>query len=127
MAYVTIPSLASFPASKRDGDGLRSAPLDMQDLLKRYTVREVVLVSSTPPRLVCLSEAEGLRAGSVLRDVGIKTAHDTFKNKWLGPDEPDLHARLCIPIVGRTFWYKSSDLSGQAPQPSETRTSSCPV
>ena len=45
IAYVTIPSTTSFPVSRRDGDGLRGTGVDMQDLLKRYTIREVILVS----------------------------------------------------------------------------------
>jgi hypothetical protein len=43
IAYITVPSLSSFPSSARDGDGLKSTS-SMGDLLSRYTVREVVLV-----------------------------------------------------------------------------------
>jgi len=44
IAYVTVLSLASFPSSARLGDGLKATSNSMEDLLRRYTVREVVLV-----------------------------------------------------------------------------------
>jgi hypothetical protein len=47
IAYVTVPALSSFPSSARQGNGLKSTSGDMEDLLKRYTVREVVLVSTS--------------------------------------------------------------------------------
>lgn len=46
IAYVTVPSLASFPSSARLSNSLKPSSGDMEDLLKRYTVREVVLVSA---------------------------------------------------------------------------------
>ena len=49
IAYVTVPSLASFPSSARDGDGLKSTS-SMGELLRRYTVREVVLVRELTDR-----------------------------------------------------------------------------
>ena len=48
IAYVTVPSLASFPSSARLSNGLKSSSGSMEDPLKRYTVREVVLVSALP-------------------------------------------------------------------------------
>lgn len=58
LAYVTVPSVSSYPESARDGNGVKASAGGMADLLKRYTVREVVLVS--PSRLKSANATESV-------------------------------------------------------------------
>ena len=57
IAYVTVPSLASFPSSARYGEGLKPTSNSMEDLLSRYTVREVVLVC-VPTRISLMTRVD---------------------------------------------------------------------
>jgi len=50
IAYITIPSIESFPASARlPGGGLDPRKFSMRDIMSRYSVREVSLVSTGGP------------------------------------------------------------------------------
>lgn len=51
ITYITIPSIASFPARMRlPSGGLDPRKLDMKTLMSLYSVREVSLVSRPPRR-----------------------------------------------------------------------------
>lgn len=51
ICYITIPSIASFPASARlEGGGLDPRKYDLRTLMSNYSVREVSLTRFGPAR-----------------------------------------------------------------------------
>jgi hypothetical protein len=79
IAYVTVPSVSSYPESARDptGQGLQASAGNMSDLLKRYTVREVILVGRR--RLACADSVESIRTCPETRLVRLPSREATCR------------------------------------------------